>query len=281
MTKLVGIVNLTPDSFSDGGNYMEAGHALAHIQQLISDGADVIDIGAESTRPGATPLMPSEEWARLEPVLAELERFSGASVEFSVDTRHVPTARKSLDCGVHWINDVSGLQNPDMLRLIAGTQANIVCMHSLGVPADKQKTLPHDADVMETLFVWIEQRLRQLLEAGIDSSRIIFDPGIGFGKAAQQSMQIIRDIRAFHVLGIKLMVGHSRKSFLGIKPSHVEEEGRAGGKSNAPLPLTPSLRERENILALDTATLAVSKYLISQEVQYLRVHNVALHKELL
>lgn len=256
MTKLVGIVNLTPDSFSDGGNYMDAGNALAHIEQLIHDGADVIDIGAESTRPGATPLFPSEEWARLEPVLAELERYSNASVEFSVDTRHVPTARKSLDYGVHWINDVSGLENPDMLRLIAVGNATIVCMHSLGVPADKQKTLPLDTDVIELLFIWMEERLRKLLAAGIDPGRIIFDPGIGFGKSAQQSMQIIRDIRAFHVLGVKLMVGHSRKSFLG-------------------LPKTASLQQ------LDAATLAVSKYLISQDVRYLRVHNVALHKELL
>lgn len=254
-TKLVGIVNVTPDSFSDGGAQLDAADAVAAIDRLILEGASVIDIGAESTRPGATPVLPSEEWLRLEPVLAELERFPSA-VEFSVDTRHVVTAKKSLDYGVHWINDVSGLENPDMLRLIAGSNATIVCMHSLGVPADKHKTLPPGEDVMETLFVWAEDRLRKLLAAGIESHRIIFDPGIGFGKTPQQSMQIIRDIRAFHVLGVKLMVGHSRKSFLGL-PADATTEQR------------------------DHATLAVSKYLISQDVQYLRVHNVAAHKALL
>jgi len=255
-TQLVGIVNVTPDSFSDGGNTMEVADALSAIDRMIVEGASVIDIGAESTRPGATPVLPSEEWMRLEPVLTELERFSGANVEFSVDTRHPPTAKKALLCGVHWINDVSGLAHADMLSVIARGNTNIVCMHSLGVPADPQKTLPANEDVMATLFAWIEERIRLLNGAGVDVSRIIFDPGIGFGKTPQQSMQIIRDIRAFHVLGIKLMVGHSRKSFLGL-PKDATTEQR------------------------DAATLAISKYLISQDVHYLRVHNVAAHKALL
>jgi len=252
LTKFVGIVNLTPDSFSDGGSFTDTGAALAHIEKLIEDGASVIDIGAESTRPGATPLLPSEEWLRLEPVLAELERSSSVSVQFSVDTRHVATAKKSLDYGVHWINDVSGLENPDMLRLVASSNAGIIVMHSLSVPADKNKTIPHDADVMETLFIWMEDRLKRLLSSGMDASRIIFDPGIGFGKTREQSMQIIRDIRAFHVFGVKLMVGHSRKSFLNLPKDATTEQ-------------------------LDAATIAISKYLVSQDVQYLRVHNVAAH----
>ena len=255
-TKLVGILNLTPDSFSDGGVFMDAGTALAHIEQLIADGADVVDIGAESTRPGATPLLPSEEWMRLAPVLAELERFSAQAVQFSIDTRHVPTARKAIASGMHWVNDVSGLADDAMLEVIAKSNAQVVCMHSLGVPADKNITLAHDADVLEELFSWAEERIRRLLSAGVEAERIIFDPGIGFGKTAQQSMQILRDIRAFHTLGVKLLVGHSRKSFLG-------------------LPKDASNAQR------DAATLAVSKYLISQEVHYLRVHNVAAHRALL
>ena len=248
-TRLVGIVNITPDSFSDGGKALRPDDALAAIQQLIADGADIIDIGAESTRPGATPLTAEEEWQRLEPVLALLPRES--SVEFSLDTRHPYTARKAL-AHVDWINDVSGFADNAMIDAVKNSQCKLVVMHSLSVPADKNIVMPESADVIEELIAFAKQRISALEAAGIAHGRIVFDPGIGFGKTAKQSLDILHNIESFSVLGVPLYIGHSRKSFLGGNPA-----------------------ER------DAATLAISRDLAAHGIAYLRVHDVAAHARVL
>lgn len=247
MTQLAGIVNMTPDSFSDGGKYDSAEAALLHIEQLIGDGADIIDIGAESTRPGATLLSAEEEWQRLQPLMEALD--VGGAI-FSLDTRHPENAVRALDKGFYWINDVSGFKNPAMVEAIRPYDCKLVMMHSLGVPADKSVTLPEDADVIELLLEWTKKQVAWLEKKGIRKHRIIIDPGIGFGKTARQSGQIVERFIELKACGLPILIGHSRKSFLG--------EGDR-----------------------DAGTLAVSRQLVAKDVDYLRVHDVAAHRELL
>lgn len=256
MTKLAGIVNVTPDSFSDGGRYKTPRDVLAGIGQLIADGADIIDIGAESTRPGATPLSADEEWERLEPVIAGLEEFYSPYVRFSVDTRHAQTARRVLDAGVHIINDVSGFTQPEMINAVLESRCQLVVMHSLGVPADASMVMDESLDVVTELMEQAGHRLQSLVEAGIKPQRLIFDPGIGFGKTVLQSLAILHRIGELRELGVPLLVGHSRKSCL---QAIAENSG----------------------LSRDEATLTVSQHLIQQKVDYLRVHDVAAHRNLL
>ena len=248
-TQLVGIVNLTPDSFSDGGETLSAKEAVFAIEDAIQNGAHVVDLGAESTRPGATPVDPEEEWRRLAPVLILKGRY-GNKVRFSVDTRHAEVAYRALDLGADWINDVSGFSDPEMLEVVCNTDCKLVVMHSLTVPADKNITLPSTTDPVQEVQRFAQARLKQMQDAGIDRSRMIFDPGIGFGKTAEQSRALIERIGELRLIGVPLLVGHSRKSFLG--------EGDR-----------------------DAATLAVSKKLVAAGVDYLRVHDVAAHWALL
>ena len=248
-TKLMGIINVTPDSFSDGGQNYAPQAALAAIEQLIADGAHIIDIGAESTRPGATPLGHEEEWERLAPVLFQLSRFK--DVQFSLDTRHAQTVHKALPY-VHWVNDISGLADAAMLDAVRGSSCKLVLMHSLSVPADKAVVLPEDADVVAEVLGFAKGRIASLDAAGIARDRLVFDVGIGFGKTPVQSLALLRDIDQFAELEVPLLVGHSRKSFLA---------GLAADR--------------------DEATLAVSQYLATKNTDYLRVHDVASHKNML
>lgn len=250
-TKLVGIVNVTPDSFSDGGQNFAPEKAIAAIKKLIGQGASVVDIGAESTRPNAKLISPDEEWARLAPVLAEI---LAARPQFaaliSVDTRHAETAKRAIAAGVDWINDVSGFGAPDMVDAVKSADCKIVVMHSLSVPADKNIVLPEGCDVVGEVFGWAQSRIKALENAGIKRERIIFDIGIGFGKTAAQSHELIKNITKFKELGVALFVGHSRKSFLGAN----------------------------SVAEADQKTLEISKSLATQGVDYLRVHNVVIHK---
>ena len=245
---LVGIINITPDSFSDGGVNYSPQKAIDAIKELIGQGAKIVDIGAESTRPNAIEITPAEEWARLEPVLKKRAEFNAI---ISVDTRYAETAKKSLEYGVNWINDVSGFSSPRMIEVIRNSDCKLVVMHSLSVPADKLVVMPENADVVTEIFAWAENRIKNLEDAGIHKDRIIFDVGIGFGKTPRQSQILIKNIRKFKELGVALFVGHSRKSFLGAK----------------------------NIEDADQKTLEISKFLRDSGVDYLRVHNVKLHEK--
>jgi len=262
-TKLVGIVNVTPDSFSDGGAYLRPDDAIAAIKRLIEEGASVIDLGAESTRPGATPLSSEEEWQRLEPVLRALPWTK--NVEYSLDTRHTQTAKKAqniqLAQGAFWMNDVSGLLDPEMGKVVREAGCKVVLMHSLSVPADKNIILPEGTDVVKEILAFANGRIQALEALGVKREQIIFDPGIGFGKSAAQSWEIIANIKNFRSLGVPLFIGHSRKSFL----SHPH----------------PIIAEAGNPLTRDQQTLVVSQYLAKQGVEYLRVHDVAAHQRML
>ncbi len=253
-TKLVAIINITPDSFSDGGEHFTPEKAVAAIQQAFSDGADVVDIGAESTRPGATPLTHTEEWARLEPVLKQLNIYPKGGI-ISVDTRHAETARKALALGVHLINDVSGFQNADMINAVKSSHSKLVMMHSLSVPADKNIVMPEGVDVVHELISWAKARIAALENVGIAKNRLIFDPGIGFGKKPEQSQDILQRVEEFSVLNVPLFIGHSRKSFLMLEAQTNAEK--------------------------DAATLAISRALAAKGIDYIRVHNVKLHRQML
>jgi 2-amino-4-hydroxy-6-hydroxymethyldihydropteridine diphosphokinase / dihydropteroate synthase len=250
--QLVGIINVTPDSFSDGGHYLQAEKALEQAHALIQSGAEVLDIGAESTAPRAARLDVATEWSRLQPVLALIH---AAKKEFiippkiSIDTRFASTAQKALDLGVDWINDVTGLQDPAMRELLANTKADCVVMHHLSIPASAKQVLPHDVDGVELIYAWGMRQLELLEKEGIARHRIIFDPGIGFGKTPEQSLALIKEVRRFKEWGTRLLVGHSRKSFLSLFTAY-------------PAP------ERD----IETLTLAL--YLAQQAVDYVRVHRV-------
>lgn len=256
-TQLVGILNLTPDSFSDGGKFLAPALALAQAEKLINDGADVLDIGAESTRPGATLLSAGEEWDRLEPALAQIIRVAHqAKITVSLDTRHPENAARGLNMGVDWINDESGLENPAMLELLSGKHCKVVLMHSLGMPADPSRHIPETEDVIMHLLGWFEKRLVQLESAGIAKERVIIDPGIGFGKTPLQSLFILLNVNKLKKMGLPIYIGHSRKSFLALfteKPA----------------------AERDEL------TLAFSAMLAASGVNYVRVHEIAKHYRLL
>lgn len=254
---LMGILNITPDSFSDAGKFMSVPNALAQAEKLVREGAEVIDIGAESTRPGATPVLPETEWELLEPVLVALkERCKQWIVKpaLSIDTRHYFVAERAMRLGIDWINDVTGFVDPRMRALAADSPVKCVVMHNLGAPAQKNVVLTSHPNIGEQILDWAEQRFGELLNAGVNANQLIFDVGIGFGKTPQQSIFLLKNIRQFRRLHCPLLVGHSRKFFLN-------------GLS------TTAFLER------DTRTAMVSYQLAMQGVDYLRVHNVALNAE--
>lgn len=213
LTEIVGVLNLTPDSFSDGGRHLDPGKAVEHAVAMTEAGASVIDLGAESTRPGSTPVEPAEEWRRLAPVLRRLASMSiGAAL--SVDTRHGDTALRALASGAHWINDVTGGNDPRLLATVAASGATLVAMHSLTVPPTPDRVLPTDHDPVDWLLAWGRERLHALSAAGIPPGRVVLDPGIGFGKTPDQNHAILRRAGSLGQLGVRILVGHSRKSFL-------------------------------------------------------------------
>lgn len=251
-TKLIGILNITPDSFSDGGRYTHIEQALAQAEKLINDGAAILDIGAESTRPGATPLTDAEEWQRLEYVLPAIkQQLQGREILLSIDTYHPETARKALEIGVDIVNDVSGCESEAMQDLLGSSDANVIIMHNRGVPAD-HNIIPEEHDAVAEVRDWAAQRLELLARKNIAPHRVIFDPGVGFGKNASQSLQLLCSIEAFKTLGVPLCVGHSRKSFLSCFSKHPAQNR-------------------------DIETLAVSLHLAIQGVDYVRVHDVESH----
>ncbi|MBN2069295.1 MAG: dihydropteroate synthase [Opitutales bacterium] len=217
--QVVGILNITPDSFSDGARYNDPRQALEQLKLLVEAGAAMIDIGAESTRPGAESLGDTEEWARLAPVLNTVIPWLNKEapwIRVSVDTRHASVAKRCLEAGTHVINDVSGLDNAEMRKLAQESQAPFIFMHHLGIPVDKKRHIPEHEDPIHVLKLWAEQKARQFQELNIDTGQAILDPGIGFGKTPEQSLEIVRRFTELKELGMPLYLGFSRKSFFSL-----------------------------------------------------------------
>jgi dihydropteroate synthase len=249
---VMGIVNATPDSFSDGGAFLDPAAAVAHGKSMIAAGAKIVDIGGESTRPGAAAIDPAEEIRRVLPVIAGLrEAAQSAGVAISIDTRNAATMRAALDAGATMLNDVSALtHDPQSLAVAAGSTASIVLMHKLGEPGSMQDA-PRYADVVLDVYDYLQARIAACVAAGIDRSRLIADPGIGFGKTTEHNLALLDQLSVFHGLGVKLLVGVSRKRFLARLSAAEPADGRLA------------------------ASLAAGLAAVGQGAQILRVHDVA------
>jgi dihydropteroate synthase len=212
LPKVMGIVNVTPDSFSDGGQHADVAGALAHCERLIKEGVDILDIGGESTRPGADILHPDEEWRRLQPVLTQAITLG---VPVSVDTCKAGLMQRALDLGVDIINDVHALTGPGCEQVVAAHTACGIClMHMRGDPATMQSQTDYD-DVVLEVADHLQARLARMQALGVADERITLDPGIGFGKTPQQNLDLLRRQGELLALGRPLLVGWSRKSTLG------------------------------------------------------------------
>ena len=210
---VMGIVNATPDSFSDGGLFLDAGAAIAQALLLADEGADLVDVGGESTRPGAAPVPDDEELGRVVPVIAAL-RARAFPLPISIDTRKAAVARAALDAGADLVNDVSGLADPSLARVVAEAGAPIVLMHSRGTPEDMQRRAVY-GDVVQEVAAELEQALDRAAAAGIPRERTILDPGLGFAKTAEHNLVLLARLGELRALGRPILVGPSRKSFIG------------------------------------------------------------------
>lgn len=215
---VMGILNVTPDSFSDGGAYLDADAAVAHGLEMIEQGASIIDVGGESTRPGADPVDPEEEWRRIEPVVRALV---DRDLCVSVDTRHAVVAERALHVGASIINDVSGFRDPAMVEAVRHSGCGCVVMHMQGQPKTMQDE-PVYEDVVAEVRDYLASRAEELEAEGVDRSRICIDPGPGFGKTPKQTIELMRNLHELVRLGYPVMVAASRKSYVGYA-YHVEE----------------------------------------------------------
>ena len=245
---LMGILNVTPDSFSDGGNFFDSKRAIEHALQLVEDGADLLDVGGESTRPYSESVDESEELRRVIPVLEGIA--SRTDVPISIDTSKATVAKAAVDAGAQIINDVTGLEgDPDMTAVAVETGVGVCAMHMQGTPQTMQDD-PSYRNVVEEIKEYLLQRKNALLTAGIPLEKICLDPGIGFGKTHEHNLELISDSQTFLELGCPILVGHSRKGFIG-----------------------KILGDKK--MDRDPASLAIALFLAQQRVQVIRVHEVA------
>ena len=207
---VMGVLNVTPDSFSDGGEFVEPAAAIAHGRRLFEEGAALVDVGGESTRPGARPVAADEELARVVPVLEGL-----AGLPLSIDTSKAQVARRALEAGAELVNDVTALRaDPELVEAVAGSGAYVCLMHMQGEPRTMQ-VAPHYDDVVGDVLAFLEQRVAFAVEHGVREERICVDPGIGFGKTPGQNLELLRRLHELRALGRPVLVGMSRKSTLG------------------------------------------------------------------
>ncbi len=212
MPKIMGILNVTPDSFSDGGQFDSMASACSQVEALLVSGADIIDVGGESTRPFAEPVTLQEELGRVIPAIRSIR--SKHSVPISIDTTKAEVARQALTAGADILNDVSALRkDPEMLQLVQETSVPVIIMHMKGTPGDMQVKPDYD-NVVTDIISFFRERLSWLEEKGVDPKRITLDPGIGFGKSLAHNLSILKHIDDFKVLGRPLLLGHSRKRFI-------------------------------------------------------------------
>jgi dihydropteroate synthase len=245
----MGIVNVTPDSFSDGGMFDDADGAVKHGLRLLDEGADLLDIGGESTRPGSDPVSADEERARVLPVIEGLRREAPEAV-LSVDTRKADVASDALAAGADVVNDIGAGADPEMFGVVAGTGAGIVLMHMKGEPKTMQQDPRYD-DVVTEVRTFLAERIEAAVAAGIGRDRLCIDPGIGFGKSLPHNLALLRAIGSFRDLGVPVLAGVSRKRFLGELSGVDDPADRLEG------------------------TLAAVAWCAAQGVDVVRVHDVA------
>jgi 2-amino-4-hydroxy-6-hydroxymethyldihydropteridine diphosphokinase/dihydropteroate synthase len=250
MPYLIGIVNITHDSFSDGGLYASASVAVEHALTLQAEGASIVELGAQSTRPGADLIEPAVEYERLSSVLSQLK----SEMSISIDSCTSPVIIELLkNYSIDYINDVSGNLPDEALKAIISANCKLVFMHSLSIPASKAILMDHDKDIIKPIISSMENRINHLLDLGFKADSLIFDPGIGFGKSSYQSLEILRQVQEFKENGIKILIGHSRKSYIASFSNKAAADR-------------------------DLETIAASSWLYQQGVQYLRVHDIRQHQ---
>jgi dihydropteroate synthase len=219
----MGIVNVTPDSFSDGGRWLDPAAAVAHGLELVVEGAGILDVGGESTRPGAAPVAADEEIARVVPVVAGL---AGAGAQVSIDTTKARVAVAALDAGATYVNDVTALRgDPELAAVVADRGCACCLMHMQGEPRTMQHA-PHYEDVVDEVRAFLEQRVAFAVREGIAEDRIQLDPGIGFGKTVEHNLRLLAHLDVIVALGFPVVVGTSRKSFLGTLTGRADPEER-------------------------------------------------------
>lgn len=252
-TLVMGILNVTPDSFSDGGQFFTLESAVERARQLIREGADIVDIGGESTRPGAQPVSVEEELRRVIPVIRAIRTES--SVPISVDTYKAPVAEAALEAGANIINDISALRfDPQMVKIVARARVPVVLMHMQGDPRTMQQN-PVYTDVVREIKEFFIDRIAFAVAHGVKRERILIDPGIGFGKTVAHNIEILRRLGELEELGCPIVIGTSRKSFIG----------RLGSTGSEPLPIDQRLE----------GTIASNVIAVLNGAQIVRVHDVA------
>lgn len=247
----MGVLNVTPDSFSDGGLYYAKGSALQRAEQMVADGADIIDVGGESTRPGASPVSLQEEMDRVLPVIEVIKET--LKVRISVDSRKFEIAREAVRLGATVVNDISGGVDIRLPSLAKTAEVDFLLMHMQGTPQTMQADPQYPGGVVADVRSFLTQRVRAFVEAGVPARRIWVDPGIGFGKTVEQNLQILKELSAFQGIGSRVAIGTSRKNFLGV----------VSGASDLPL------ESRE------PGTIASNLWAFTQGVSVFRVHEVA------
>ncbi len=224
---LMGVVNVTPDSFSDGGRYLDPDRAIAHGAKLAGEGAAILDVGGESTRPGAMPVSEAEQLRRVQPVVEGLAAATGAQI--SIDTSNANVAGAALDAGATFVNDVTALRgDPEMASVIAGAGAHCCLMHMLGEPRTMQED-PRYGDVVSEVKAFLEQRLQHAIDEGVAESKIVLDPGIGFGKTALHNLELLWRLEELVAIGPPVLIGASRKAFIGRITGRAEPSRRVSG----------------------------------------------------
>ena len=251
---LMGIVNVTPDSFSDGGDHFDSEAAVRHALQLAEDGAEFLDIGGESTRPGAGPIPLHEELHRVIPVVERVA--SETKVPVSIDTTKAEVARRAIDAGAVIVNDISGLMfDEEMPAICREAGVGVICMHIQGTPQTMQDD-PQYRNIVEEIYEYFGRRLNALEAAGIPRERVVLDPGLGFGKTAEQNIEILSNIQRFRSLARPVLIGHSRKRFLGKVLGRAVDERTQG-------------------------TVGITVALAAQGTDVIRVHDVAANRDAL
>lgn len=245
---VMGILNVTPDSFSDGGRYTQEKALSLQVRAMLDSGADILDVGGESTKPYAEPVSEDEELRRVLPAIASIRAMHG-SIPVSIDTTKAEVARQALQAGADIINDVSGLRfDAEMIRVAIAHEAPVILMHMRKTPKDMQDEPVYD-DVVQEITDFLAERISWATQQGLKRERIIVDPGLGFGKTVEHNLTILKNLRAFKNLGCPLLIGHSRKSFIGkILPLETQDR--------------------------DLATALISSYCATQGADILRVHDV-------
>lgn len=260
---VMGVLNVTPDSFSDGGTFVTVEQAVDHARQMQAEGADIIDIGAESSRPGAHPIDEREELRRLIPVVEAVR--AAVSLPISVDTTKAAVARSAIQAGVAIVNDISALQGDSLMaQLVAETGVGVVLMHMQGTPQTMQQS-PRYGNVVEEVMAFLQQRAQVAIACGVRSSQIVLDPGFGFGKLQEHNLRMLAEFEAFTTLGYPVLAGVSRKQFIGNvirRPVHEREFGNAGAVAVAVLKGAHIIRVHDVRAMKDTAMVvsAISRH---------------------